>query len=174
MLSYNIRITVNTLSVFILCLFFSGCSFSQTNLKQSINNELPSFEEIREYIMKDTLLKPSSFIYPDSLKSKNITKKLSQLKNKGLLSFYSNRFRAPIFYGGMNCLIFFLKTDRVGAKVYEHILVYNNDEGRELYCVSNLYSVNTKEEINEMDVSLFKIDGSMTYVIIKHDKTIGL
>jgi len=62
----------------------------------------------------------------------------------------------------------------VGAKVYEHILVYNNDEGRELYCVSNLYSVNTKEEINEMDVSLFKIDGSMTYVIIKHDKTIGL
>lgn len=171
---YITRILRNSLLLSALCLFFIGCSYSQSNLKQSITKELSSFEEIKEYITKDSLVKSNTFIYSDSLKSQSISKKIGYLKSKGLLGVFSGRLSAPIFYGGKNCLIFFLKTEKKATVVYEHLLVYNNDEGRELGCVSTLYSVNTLEEVNQMDVSLFKMDGSMTYVIIKHDQVTGL
>lgn len=165
---------INTFSLFTLCLFFTECSYSQSNLKQSINNELSSFEELKEYITKDSLIKSNSFLYSDSLKNQNVLRKIEYLKGKGLLGMYSHRFPASVFYGGKNCLIFFLKVEDKGENVYEHLLIYNNDEGRELSCVSTLYSVNTLEEVNQMDVRLFKMDGSMTYVIIKHDQVTGL
>ncbi|MCF3109561.1 hypothetical protein LL912_12340 [Niabella sp. CC-SYL272] len=151
-------------------------------MKSKLKKELSAFEQIKDELKKDSVLIHSTgFVYNDSIHSPLSLKQIAYLKNEGLLTDYNERpgkkdrsIPASIYVGGINCITFFVKQEIVGGEVHEHLLVYNRDAGNELSCISNLYSVTQDEEVTHMDIRVDKINGSMNYVTIKHDKITGL
>jgi hypothetical protein len=164
----------------IVSLVWQGCLL-QSNMKSEVKKELLVFERIGVQLKKDSLVNKKGFLYTDSIHDPIILKDIKLLKDKQIITDYTDRpgrkdRYAPtsIYIAGINHITFFLKLENIGFNTYEHLLIYHSDGGNELIGINRLYSVNQNEEVNDMEIKVYKLDGSSTYIVIKHDKITGL